>query len=92
MKSFPCTQCGICCQNVHLSQKTEYLNRGDGTCKNYDTENKLCFIYNKRPDICRVDKQYKINYSNLYTWNNFVDINLQVCNTLKNISKNIHAP
>lgn len=82
MQAFPCTQCGLCCQNVHLAEETQFLNRGDGVCRYYDAESKLCSIYQDRPDICRVDRMYKIHYKNLYSWDEFVDLNVQVCESL----------
>ena len=34
-------------------------DRGDGACANLNEKNQ-CSIYETRPDICRVDKMYKI--------------------------------
>ena len=34
-------------------------DRNDGACGHLSVDNK-CKIYDKRPDICRVDKMYKI--------------------------------
>lgn len=82
-KSFPCTQCGICCQRVHLASETRYLDRGDGVCKHYDAEHKICGIYESRPDICRVDTQYDLHYASQCTWNRFVELNLAVCVSLQ---------
>ncbi len=79
---FPCFKCGMCCKNVHLSKHTIYLDGGKGICRYFDEENHGCKIYNQRPDICRVDLQYKLNYSELYTWDEFVAENLKVCNSL----------
>ncbi len=82
MRAFPCTQCGKCCQNVHLAEETRFLDRGDGTCKHYSDSGKQCTVYADRPDICRVDRQYEMNYANRYSWDEFVDLNLQVCAVL----------
>lgn len=68
--------------NVHLAEETAYLNRGDNICVNFDVSSNLCTIYNDRPDICKVDLQYKKNYSNQFTWNEFIQVNLAVCNEL----------
>lgn len=81
--SFPCDGCGKCCQNLHLSSELDFLNRGDGTCINFNEIKKACSIYEDRPDICRVDIQYKKNYKNDYSWDEFVTLNLQVCEQLK---------
>ncbi len=82
VNKFPCTQCGLCCQHVYLSDETQPLDRGDGTCKHYNDVDKSCTIYADRPDICRVDRQYELNYADQYSWHEFVDLNFQVCNLL----------
>lgn len=81
--SFPCTQCGLCCQNVHLAAETQFLDRGDGTCRHYDASSKGCGIYGERPSICRVDQQYQLHYARQYSWDDFVALNLAVCDTLQ---------
>lgn len=80
---FPCTQCGLCCQHVHLAAETQFLDSGNGTCRHYDTVSKHCTIYAERPDICRVDRQYIMHYSQQYTWDEYVALNLQVCANLQ---------
>lgn len=82
---FPCYKCGLCCTHVNLSEATRFLDRGDGTCSHYNEIEKLCSIYENRPDICRVDMQYKLNYSHQYSWEEFVQLNLLACESLKNI-------
>lgn len=82
VKTFPCNQCGLCCRNVHLAKETRSLDRGDGTCSHYNDIQKLCTIYAHRPDICRVDRQYELNYAKQYSWEEFVDLNIQVCHAL----------
>lgn len=80
--SFPCYQCGKCCSNVHLSDETKFLDRGDGCCKHLDLDTKLCSIYEDRPDICRVELQYLSRFSKLYAWDHFVELNLEICAAL----------
>lgn len=80
---FPCYKCGLCCQNVDKSEETKFLDRGDGTCRHYDEETKLCTIYETRPDICRVDKQYELNYKEQYSWQEFTELNLIACKILQ---------
>jgi Fe-S-cluster containining protein len=82
-KEFPCSQCGLCCQQVHLTNETRYLDRGDGVCRHYDKPSKLCSIYDKRPDICRVDLQFGQTYSNQYSWDEFIAVNLIACEFLQ---------
>lgn len=80
---FPCTQCGLCCKHVYLAAETQFLDRGDGTCRHYDSTGKNCTIYEERPDICRVDRQYTVRYCQQYTWDEYVTLNLQVCTILQ---------
>ena len=82
MNKFPCFSCGKCCKKVHLSSETDFLNRGDGICKHYKESDNSCSIYDDRPDICSVEIQYKKHYSHVYTWEVFVEINLEVCKKL----------
>lgn len=79
---FPCTKCGLCCQHVDRSEETLFLDRGDGTCKHFDLCNNSCSIYDERPDICRVDRQFMLKYFSQYSWEKFVSVNLQVCEIL----------
>ncbi|EIZ1360316.1 YkgJ family cysteine cluster protein [Vibrio vulnificus] len=67
---------------MHLSQETKNLDRGDGICRYLDIKNKQCGIYDTRPDICRVELQYRKTYSSTYTWKDFVEINLEICEKL----------
>lgn len=82
LSPFPCVQCGLCCQHVNLAEETRFLDRGDGTCRHYNAVSKGCNIYDRRPDICRVDLQFQLNYARLYTWEEFVALNLAVCHRL----------
>ncbi|WP_439259257.1 YkgJ family cysteine cluster protein [Lonepinella sp. BR2930] len=79
---FPCNACGKCCQRVYLSEETAYLDRGDGTCQHFDDHSHLCTIYDKRPLVCRVEEYYKQNLSHIYQWDEFVKMNLKVCDLL----------
>lgn len=81
---FPCTCCGACCRNVNLAAETRWLDRGDGCCLHYEERSKLCSIYEVRPDICRVDVQFKSNYQKSMDWVQFVNLNLQACELLRN--------
>lgn len=82
LEPFPCTSCGKCCENVHLSSLTIHLDQGDGSCRHLDASTKLCTIYDDRPDICRVDLQYRESYQQIYSWNEFVALNLKSCEIL----------
>lgn len=75
---FPCNKCGICCMNVDKAGETRHLDRGDGTCVHF-SGSEGCAIYETRPDICRVDRQYELRFSAMYTWEEFVTVNAGVC-------------
>lgn len=79
---FPCTQCGRCCKQVFRSELTAYLDKGDGSCKYLSSDN-TCSIYEDRPDICRIDLQYKLFFSSEMDWEDFVELNEIACLILK---------
>lgn len=81
--NFPCNQCGECCKRVHMLAETASLDRGDGICRNFDVDFKRCNIYQQRPDICRVDRQYELHYQSAMTWEAFVELNQIACKALQ---------
>ena len=81
--NFPCDACGKCCRNLHLSSELNYLNRGDGVCKYLNEKNNRCSVYEERPEICRVDLQYKKHFATIYSWDKFVEMNVAICKELK---------
>lgn len=90
LKPFPCTQCGCCCKQVFRSELTAYLDKGNGSCKYLSSDN-TCSIYEERPDICRVDLQYKVFFSSKMDWEEFVAINIAACNFLQNPIENVEV-
>ncbi|WGE91862.1 YkgJ family cysteine cluster protein [Actinobacillus genomosp. 1] len=82
MTSFPCTACGKCCRRVNLSEQTAFLDRGDGICQHFNTDTNLCNIYENRPLVCRVEDYYKTYLSDIYEWDEFVRMNLAICEKL----------
>lgn len=82
-KPFPCNTCGQCCKNVHLSELTNYLDRGDGACCYFDNETHLCTIYDTRPLVCRVEDFYRQKLSHIYEWDEFVALNVKICEQLQ---------
>lgn len=79
---FPCAKCGLCCQHVDRSAHTEWLNRGDGICRNLNMNTNLCEIYGDRPEICRIDSSYKI-FSSQISFIKYHIANAEVCNALQ---------
>ncbi|MGQ0286760.1 YkgJ family cysteine cluster protein [Pasteurellaceae bacterium 22721_9_1] len=82
LTQFPCTACGKCCRRVNLSEQTIFLDRGDGVCQYFDENTNLCTIYETRPLVCRVEDYYKNFLSDVYTWEEFVKINISICEKL----------
>ena len=78
---FNCDCCGLCCRNIN-SQLLKNFDRGDGVCKNLD-ENNLCKIYDNRPDVCNVEVGYKKFFANLYSEEEFFQMNYKICEELK---------
>lgn len=82
-KTFDCDKCGLCCQNIRKSLVDVDFDRGDGVCKNFDDETKLCKIYYERPIFCNVDAYYEKFLSKLMTRENFHEMNRAACEKLK---------
>ena len=60
-----------------------HLALDDGTCKYFDKEKKLCTIYEKRPDFCRVDELYENVMSKHMTREEFYTLNKKICRQLQ---------
>lgn len=84
MMEFACSGCGLCCQFVDKVPELKALDSGDGICSNYDLDTRQCQVYETRPDICRVDRQYKLNYAEIFSWEEFTTLNAQACIKLQN--------
>ena len=80
---FPCNGCGKCCRHVDRSQETSWLDRGDAVCRHFDEVTNLCLIYEDRPLVCRVEEYYEQHLSRSFEWNDFVKINLEICQNLR---------
>lgn len=76
---FPCNACGECCRRVNLSEQTVFLDRGDGICRHFDEQSRLCTIYETRPLVCRVEDYYVAHLSQVIEWHDFVQANLSIC-------------
>jgi len=86
---FPCTKCGICCQNLHLNVLYKDLDRGDGTCRFFNEGELLCSVYDDRPKICNIDVMYKNNFVTSYSKQEFYELNLKECNVLQKNLNNL---
>jgi len=80
---FPCTGCGLCCQNITDIVELKEYDLGNGTCKYFDTIGGLCKIYETRPSICRIDKMFDMKYHKQFTKDEFYKLNADACNAMQ---------
>ena len=80
---FPCTSCGLCCQNISSVKELKKFDLGNGVCKYFDGISNQCTIYETRPDICRIDKMYQQKYNIFFSKKEFYIKNAEVCNQLQ---------
>lgn len=86
--SFPCNQCGWCCQNLDKNELYLSLDRGDGVCKFFDVEHKSCTIYDTRPEICNIEAMYHSNFTSM-KYDHYISLNIEVCQSMQRIN---HLP
>lgn len=84
---FICTKCGLCCKNLDKSAAYAHLNRGDGTCVNFDSTTSECSIYTSRPLICRVDDFYEQKLSAQMSKEEYIAANLKACTDIQTSNK-----
>lgn len=80
---FPCSSCGLCCQNISSVQELKDYDLGSGVCKYFNRITNQCEIYDSRPDICKIDKMFELKYHQYFTKENFYIENAKVCNNLQ---------
>lgn len=80
---FPCTACGLCCQNISSIKELSHFDLGNGICKYLNRMDNTCNIYETRPDICCIDKMFELKYKEHFTQENFYIENAKVCNSLQ---------
>jgi len=66
-----------------ISQIAAELNNGSGTCKYFDSDSRLCRIYDSRPIICNNKKFYDQNLKNVMTRENFDEILILSCESIR---------
>lgn len=69
--------------NLKMSELYSDLDRGDGICKYFDLNSKLCSIYENRPDKCNVDKIYDDFYKDKISREQYYELNYRACRLLK---------
>lgn len=80
---FKCDCCGLCCCNLDKSDIYQDLDRGDGICKFFDENTRLCKIYINRPLKCRVDEMYEDYFKEEMSLEEFYKLNYEACEKLK---------
>lgn len=83
MDMFKCDCCGLCCMKVACSTLYYVLDRGDGVCKYFNCETKLCNIYQNRPIMCNVDKAYELYFKEKMAEDEYYKKNYEACEKLK---------
>jgi len=76
---FICSRCGLCCMQLHRNKMYKELDRGDGICKHFNVETKLCEIYLERPIICRIDDMYEKYFIQFFTKVEYYNLNYTYC-------------
>lgn len=84
---FPCTCCGLCCQNISAINELKVFDLGNGICKYLDISLNLCKIYNDRPLVCNIDKSFQEKYNKYFNKITFYRENAKICNKLQSKSK-----
>lgn len=82
---FKCDCCGLCCMYVSNSHLYRDLDRGDGICRFFNCNTKLCNIYSDRPDKCNVDKMYQLYFKKIMTEEEYYQLNYSACEKFKSI-------
>jgi len=84
---FPCSGCGLCCKHIESITELKDYDLGNGVCKHLDVITNSCAIYDSRPDICKVDKMFDMEYHKYFSKKDFYVKNAEVCNSLQKIHK-----
>lgn len=82
---FECDKCGLCCQHIKGIKELENFMLDDESCINLDKASNLCKIYDKRPDICRVDRMFEKVFYKFMSKEEYLNLNILSCEKLKEI-------
>ena len=80
---FACDKCGLCCTKLSGLPIYSEFDRGDGVCKFFDEELRLCTIYPKRPLVCNVEKSYEKFFKWSISKEEYYKANYEACRELK---------
>lgn len=84
--SFPCNQCGWCCQNLQSNTLYSSLDRGDGVCIYFSIDSKECKIYKDRPVICNIEAMYHVSFYHM-SYLDYIELNIKACQTAQKANK-----
>lgn len=68
---------------LSLSDLYSDLDRGDGICRYFDLDTKLCSIYEQRPAKCNIDQMYHLFFESKMSKEQFYELNYLACVELK---------
>ena len=82
-----CIKCGKCCENLHklaplFEDYRKKLDRGDGICKYFNQETRLCTIYSNRPIICNAEKLYDTYFKDIMSQEEFIEMVMIQCRAM----------
>ena len=80
--SFPCSQCGLCCQHIDKVAQLHDYQLASGNCRFY-AEGVGCTIYENRPVVCKVDVGYEKFFSTIISKKDYYKENANTCNKLQ---------
>ncbi len=62
---YKCQDCGECCKNWNPARFDPNIVDKNGICIYLDQKTNLCTIYETRPDFCRDDVWYELQYKDI---------------------------
>ena len=68
---------------LSLSDLYSDLDRGDGICRYFDLDTKLCSIYEQRPVKCNIDRMYHLFFESKMSKEQYYELNYVACAELK---------
>ncbi|OOF11235.1 MULTISPECIES: YkgJ family cysteine cluster protein [unclassified Salinivibrio] len=80
--SYPCTRCGLCCQQIQHVPELKIFHNGDGICL-YLNADVGCTIYQERALMCRIDEGYQKLFENQFSLTDYYLKNAEVCNYMQ---------
>ena len=55
----------MCCTQLDKNPAYRALDRGDGTCRHFNSAERTCCVYADRPLLCRTDAVHSLYFSML---------------------------